>query len=192
MALELGNLQIAEFYSAAEDCWNETFFGGIQDVGVLEQDMTGQPQWTSPPSGDGGIVAVDDTAPLVSAHYLWGDSISSTGPTFLKRVYNSAGVNTSSTSPALNVVGGGGNRSEPLAGTICPSSLSFLSTRRATLLRRIASSSERTSCTNHLMTAPGHLAGWPASGWRWAANPVRKGTDFCAGIRRVPQRYRRT
>ena len=60
-----GNLNIGEFYSVGYDATTQTYFGGLQDNGVVEQPLNHSTTWSERATsyagllGDGGIVQAD-------------------------------------------------------------------------------------------------------------------------------------
>ena len=90
-----GDLQISEIYSVAYDPTRQTYFAGLQDIGVAEQPTTGSVKWTKRTSGDGGIVQIDG-----NRHYSSGNNLGF----FEERTYNAAGTLTA-TNPAPKITG---------------------------------------------------------------------------------------
>jgi len=99
-----GDIQITEFHSAAWDANTHTIVGGAQDTGTPEQTSSSNVRWRSISTGDGGVVAVDDTSsPGLSTRYSSFYSLQA----FRRQVYNSASQLQSEAYPKLQVVGGG-------------------------------------------------------------------------------------
>jgi hypothetical protein len=99
-----GDLQTAEFHSAAWDANTHTIVAGAQDTGTPQQPAQTNPRWVSVSTGDGGVVVVDDASTpgrstRYSSYYNLGD--------LRRQVFDSAGVLQSQTRPLLQVVGGG-------------------------------------------------------------------------------------
>ena len=98
----VGNLQVAEIHSIAYDHNTHTLFAGTQDTGTIAQATSGATSWFTVAQGDGGKVAVDNHG-IGSVQYSGYVFMSG----FQRRTFNSLGVFTGSSSPALNVVGVG-------------------------------------------------------------------------------------
>ena len=99
-----GDLQTTEFHNTAWDANADIIIGGAQDTGTPQQQVPGNVTWQSVSTADGGDVAVDDTGtPGLSVRYSSNQFLGR----FRRRVYDSANVFQSQTSPALTVLGGG-------------------------------------------------------------------------------------
>jgi hypothetical protein len=57
-----GDIQITEFHSVAWDSVAHVIIGGAQDNNTSQQGEEKEKEWGSVDSGDGGVVAVDDTS----------------------------------------------------------------------------------------------------------------------------------
>ena len=98
-----GNLQATEFHSVAYDANAHVVIGGAQDTGTPEEPGRDGLKWDSVSTGDGGVVAVDDTStPGFSTRYSSYYDLGS----FRRRVYDAGGVFQSEVSPALSVIDG--------------------------------------------------------------------------------------
>jgi hypothetical protein len=65
-----GDLQATEFHSVAWDSNVHLVIGGAQDTGTPQQRLRSDARWQSVSTGDGGVVAVDDSsAPGFSTRY---------------------------------------------------------------------------------------------------------------------------
>lgn len=96
-----GTLRLGEFWSVARDPVTNTFFGGLQDIGVVEQGVTGLPlnNWTyQNPSGDGTISQIGGVGNAF--HYSADNNF-----TLVRRNWN--GTNLVSVQLPLGVIGSG-------------------------------------------------------------------------------------
>ncbi|HEY7116284.1 MAG TPA: hypothetical protein VH475_06850, partial [Tepidisphaeraceae bacterium] len=94
-------LHIGEFYSVARDPTKGVMFGGLQDIGVVEQPTNGATfNWQIQPSGDGGIAQIGGVGNAI--HYSSGNGFKN----FAERTYG-GGATLTTTNPALGVVGSG-------------------------------------------------------------------------------------
>lgn len=98
-----GNLQIAEGMSCAYDSVGDLVMCGNQDTGAPEQSAPGNASWTTLSAGDGGYVAVDDSA-ASSIRYSSSNSLGA--GSFRRRTCTAANVCANS-APGFNVVGQG-------------------------------------------------------------------------------------
>ncbi len=102
-----GDIQTAEFHSAAWDANSDIVIAGAQDTGTPEQITAAGARWRSVSTADGSIVAVDDTStPGLSTRYSSSQNLGG----FRRRVVDSANVVQSEDFPKRIVLGGG----EPL------------------------------------------------------------------------------
>ncbi|MFC1782887.1 right-handed parallel beta-helix repeat-containing protein, partial [Planctomycetota bacterium] len=99
-----GNLQVMEAHSIAYDNNTDTIIVGTQDIGTPEQDSAGDLVWRTVTKGDGGVVAVDDSAAdesiRYSSYYDWG--------TFHRRTMDTDNNETADNNVQLEVAGTGG------------------------------------------------------------------------------------
>jgi photosystem II stability/assembly factor-like uncharacterized protein len=85
-----GNLMNTEFHNGAWDSVFDVAVGPAQDNGVPYQQITGSPRWRGVLSGDGGVVAVDDTSlPNVSILYASAQHLGQ-----FRRIVRNAAANT--------------------------------------------------------------------------------------------------
>lgn len=136
-----GTLQISESQSCAYDSVGDLVLCGNQDTGAPEQSASGSSVWNTLSAGDGGFVAVDDSADP-SIRYSSSNRLGA--GSFLRRSCDAANSCVNS-APGFNVVGqgmtiqqfetdGGGNSTLPLytplhMNTVDPSRLIVSSNR---------------------------------------------------------------
>jgi len=97
------NLQIAEFHSACWDAVSNVVVAGAQDTGTAVQEKSDQVRAFSISTGDGGVVAVDDTsADNESIRYTSFQKLLS----LRRRIFDDNNVQQSSTAPSLFVTSG--------------------------------------------------------------------------------------
>jgi len=100
----IGDLQATEFHSAAWDANTGTAIGGAQDTGTPQALAAVAPRWPSVSTGDGAVVAVDDTTtPGLSVRY---SSFQNLG-LFRREVYDASGVLQSRMFIPMQVLGPG-------------------------------------------------------------------------------------
>jgi photosystem II stability/assembly factor-like uncharacterized protein len=96
-----GDIKTTEFHSAAWDANANIVVGGAQDTGTTEQRPPGR--WRSVSTGDGGVVAVDDTStPGFSTRYSSWQYLEG----FRRRVFDATNVLQSEVFPSLMVLNG--------------------------------------------------------------------------------------
>jgi photosystem II stability/assembly factor-like uncharacterized protein len=99
-----GDIQVTEFHSVAWDTNCNLVIGGTQDTGTPAQLLPANVRWQSISTGDGGVVAVDDSStPGFSFRYSSFQNLSG----FRRQVFDAANVLQSQVSPSRIVVGGG-------------------------------------------------------------------------------------
>ena len=98
-----GNLQISEHQSCDYDSVGNIILCGDQDTGAPEQSAAGSTTWLTLSAGDGGFVAVNDSA-ATSVRFSSSNSLGAGG--FLRRTCTAANVCVNS-APGFNVVGQG-------------------------------------------------------------------------------------
>lgn len=99
-----GDIQTTEFHSVAWDANSHVIIGGAQDTGTPEQLQPSNVRWQDISTGDGGVVAVDDSStPGFSTRYssYYGLNV------FMRQVYNASNAFVSQAFPALTVTGTG-------------------------------------------------------------------------------------
>jgi hypothetical protein len=99
-----GDLQATEFHAIAWDANADVVIGGAQDTGTPEQAVRSNVRWRSVSTGDGGVVAVDDSSSTsLSTRYSSFQFLIS----FKRQVFNTENVFLSEVRPSLTVVGEG-------------------------------------------------------------------------------------
>ncbi|MGL6073697.1 MAG: hypothetical protein ACRC8S_05995 [Fimbriiglobus sp.] len=88
-----GNLGLGQLNSISYDIQNNVVFGGTQDTGSIEQQISkgipGNSNWDTVTQGDGGQSAVDNfSTPGISARYTMGNNMA----VVVRREFNSKGV----------------------------------------------------------------------------------------------------
>lgn len=110
-----GDLSVTEFYSAGYDSLTKSFFGGLQDNGVVEQPAGGGFQWNDVPTGDGTLVQVYNGAAAQTTRYISGANLDQ----IQRRVFDGTNPPTV-TALTLNVNGASGHLGNPGAGGFDP------------------------------------------------------------------------
>jgi len=102
----LGNLQIAEIVSIAYNPRTKVILGGMQDIGVNEQEDPDSNVWQIVSGGDGGDVAIDGRGVNGRTFHYWNSSTLEPS-SFTKTVYSNDQF-VATTYPALHVLRGAG------------------------------------------------------------------------------------